>query len=148
MPKTLRQTVQRMNIRIPKPMMDEVEKIVSNHPELYNNRQQFIESAIREKIEKFGLTGATASQEIDDNLSVRVKETFLAYAIINNVKENSLPDHHTDLKQLEQYIRQHIMKIAKQEGINITEKRLDELTKDILDYHKRIVEGLTLMASQ
>jgi len=33
-------------------MMDEVEKIVTSHPELYNNRQQFIESAIREKIER------------------------------------------------------------------------------------------------
>jgi len=148
MPRTLRQTVQRMNIRIPKPMMDEVEKIVSGHPELYNNRQQFVESAIREKIERLGLMGVTASQQIDDNLLGRVKETFLAHVIINNVKENSLPDHHTDLKQLEQYIRQYIMKIAKQEGRNISQKRLDELTKDILDYHKRIVEGLTLMANQ
>ena len=148
MPKTLRQTVQRMNIRIPKPMMDEVEKIVSGHPELYNNRQQFIESAIREKIEKLGLIGVTASQEIGDSFSDRVKETFLTHAIINNVKDNSLPDHHTDLKQLEQYIRRHIMKIAEQEGVNISQKRLDELTKVLLDYHKGIVEGLTLMASQ
>jgi hypothetical protein len=148
MPRTLRQTVQRMNIRIPKPMMDEVEKIVSNHPELYNNRQQFIESSIREKIERLGLMGVTTSQQIDDNLLGRIKETFLAHIIINNVKENSPPDHHTDLKQLEQYIRRHIMKIAEQEGRNISQKRLDELTKAILDYHTGIVEGLALMASQ
>ena len=32
-------------------MMDEVEKIVNEHPELYNNRQQFIEASVREKIE-------------------------------------------------------------------------------------------------
>lgn len=52
MPRTLGKPMPRKNIRIPKPMMDEVEKIVTSHPELYNNRQQFIESAIREKIER------------------------------------------------------------------------------------------------
>jgi hypothetical protein len=36
-------------------MMDEVERIVEEHPELYNNRQQFIEAAIREKIESLRL---------------------------------------------------------------------------------------------
>ena len=56
MPRTLRGgAVPRKNIRIPKPMMDAVERIVEEHPELYNNRQQFIESAIREKIENFVL---------------------------------------------------------------------------------------------
>ncbi|MFQ5758105.1 MAG: ribbon-helix-helix domain-containing protein [Candidatus Bathyarchaeia archaeon] len=56
MPRTLRKgAVPRKNIRIPKPMMDQVEKIVEEHPELYNNRQQFVESAIREKIEMFVL---------------------------------------------------------------------------------------------
>jgi len=45
--------VPRKNIRIPKPMMDQVERIVEEHPELYNNRQQFIEAAIRENIEKY-----------------------------------------------------------------------------------------------
>ncbi len=52
----------RKNIRIPKPMMDEVERIVEEHPELYNNRQQFIEAAIRESIEKYAL-GNTVTQE-------------------------------------------------------------------------------------
>jgi metal-responsive CopG/Arc/MetJ family transcriptional regulator len=56
MPRTLRGgAVPRKNIRIPKPMMDAVERIVTDHPELYNNRQQFVESAIREKIENFVL---------------------------------------------------------------------------------------------
>ena len=58
MPRTLRGgAVPRKNIRIPKPMMDEVEKIVNEHPELYNNRQQFIEAAVREKIESIRLLG-------------------------------------------------------------------------------------------
>ena len=38
-------------------MMDEVERIVNEHPELYNNRQQFIEAAVREKIESIRLLG-------------------------------------------------------------------------------------------
>jgi metal-responsive CopG/Arc/MetJ family transcriptional regulator len=62
MPKTLRGgAVPRKNIRIPKPMMDEVERIVTDHPELYNNRQQFVEAAIREKIERLKLIGVKAS---------------------------------------------------------------------------------------
>ena len=52
----------RKNIRIPKPMMDKVERIVEEHPELYNNRQQFIEAAIRENIEKYVL-GSTLAQD-------------------------------------------------------------------------------------
>ena len=53
MPRTLRGgAVPRKNICIPEPMMVEVERIVEEHPELYNNRQQFIEAAIRAKIEK------------------------------------------------------------------------------------------------
>ncbi len=61
MPRTLRgEPVPRKNIRIPKPMMDQVERIVEEHPELYNNRQQFIESAIRESIEKYVLGNTRA----------------------------------------------------------------------------------------
>ncbi|MDH5461298.1 MAG: ribbon-helix-helix domain-containing protein [Candidatus Bathyarchaeota archaeon] len=63
MPRTLRgEAVPRKNIRIPKPMMDKVERIVEEHPELYNNRQQFIEAAIRENIEKYVL-GSTLSPD-------------------------------------------------------------------------------------
>lgn len=57
MPRTLRGgPVARRNIRIPAPMMDEVLRIVEEHPELYNNRQQFIEAAVREAIERYGKT--------------------------------------------------------------------------------------------
>jgi len=54
MPKTKRGSVPRKNIRIPKPLVDEVDRIVRECG-LYLNRQQFIESAIREKVEKFRL---------------------------------------------------------------------------------------------
>jgi len=40
----------RMAVRIPKSMIAEVDRLVRDLPELNYNRQQFIESAIREKI--------------------------------------------------------------------------------------------------
>lgn len=40
----------RVPIRIPGPMMNEVDRIVREHPELNFNRQQFVESSVREKI--------------------------------------------------------------------------------------------------
>ncbi len=40
----------RVPIRIPGPMMNEVDRIVRDHPELNFNRQQFVESSLREKI--------------------------------------------------------------------------------------------------
>jgi len=42
----------RVPIRIPGTMMNEVDRIVRDHPELDYNRQQFVESAVREKIER------------------------------------------------------------------------------------------------
>ena len=44
-------TKKRVQIRIPSPMVGEVDRIVREHPELNYNRQQFVESAVREKIE-------------------------------------------------------------------------------------------------
>jgi len=55
--------------------MDEVDRIV-REGELYTSRQQFIESAIRERIEKSKL-----AEEKGDDFSVHVKDTFLAQAI-------------------------------------------------------------------
>lgn len=139
MPKTKRETVSRKNIRIPTPLMDEVDRIVRECG-LYINRQKFIESAIRERIENIKSAG-----EIDDDLSVRVKETFLAHTIMGMVKEKKLPAHHSDLKEFEQRIRRYIRKRAEREGRKMTRKRLDWLTKEILEYHKEILEGLSLM---
>ena len=51
MPKTKGETVSRKNVRIPKPLMDEVDATVQEC-RMYIYRQQFIESAVREKIEK------------------------------------------------------------------------------------------------
>ena len=52
MPRTLTKVPERTNIRLPTPMINVVDEIVLAHPELFNNRQQYIENAIRERLEK------------------------------------------------------------------------------------------------
>ena len=42
----------RIPVRLPSTMMSEVDRLVRKHYELNYNRQQFIESAVREKIER------------------------------------------------------------------------------------------------
>jgi metal-responsive CopG/Arc/MetJ family transcriptional regulator len=42
----------RVAIRLPSGMMKEIDRVVRDHPELNYNRQQFVESAVREKIER------------------------------------------------------------------------------------------------
>ena len=52
MPRTLTKVEDRTNVRLPTPMIIFVDKTVEAHPELFNNRQQYIENAIRERLEK------------------------------------------------------------------------------------------------
>lgn len=47
----------RKPIRLPLPMVEEVDRIVKTFP-IYANRQQFVESAVRDKIEKVRLIEA------------------------------------------------------------------------------------------
>jgi len=39
-------------------------------------------------------------------------------------------------KELEQNMRQYILKMAKREGRKITKKYLDELTEETLEFHR------------
>jgi len=55
LPRTKKASEDRVVIRIPKPMMDEVDRMVCHHKEYHYNRQQFVESAIREKMERIKL---------------------------------------------------------------------------------------------
>jgi hypothetical protein len=109
---------------------------------VYINRQQFIEAAIRERIEQSKL-----AEKIGDDFASRIKDTFLAHAIINTIKEETLPAHHLDLKKFEQYVRGYVEERAEREGRGITKERMDELTEDLLEYYKELLEGLSLMAS-
>jgi len=52
MPRTKRENVGRVPIRIPEPMADEVDRIVKEYQEYGWNRQRFIETSIAEMIMK------------------------------------------------------------------------------------------------
>jgi hypothetical protein len=136
MPRTKRKAVARKNVRIPKPIIDEVDRIVQES-ELYINRQQFIESVIRERIEQSRLT-----EKIGADFVSRIKDKFLVHTIVNAVKEKTLPANHLDLKELEDYVRRCVEERAQREGKRITKERLDELTKYLLEYHKELLEEL------
>jgi Arc/MetJ-type ribon-helix-helix transcriptional regulator len=137
MPIAKRKAITRKNVRIPEPIIAEVDRIVGESG-LYINRQQFIESAIRERIEESRL-----SEKIGADFVARVKDKFLMHAIVNIVKEKTLPAHHLDLKELEQYIRRYIEKKAERESKRITKEQLDELIEYLLEYHKEMLKGLS-----
>jgi Arc/MetJ-type ribon-helix-helix transcriptional regulator len=156
MPKAGRKAVPRTNVRIPKPVMDRVDEIVQDSG-LYLNRQQFVESAIREKAEKTRLltereeldfgSGAkvkalSRGDKVSDDLLVSIKDAFMAHAVLKKVKEERLPADHLDLEQLEKRVREYVEKRAG--GKKLGKRRLDRLVKEILSYHLGILEGLSL----
>jgi len=142
--------VARKNVRIPKRLMDEVDRIVNNGG-LYLNRQQFVESAIGEKIERLGVLNAGSSPRfglrtdssciLDEDL-IGIKESFLVHTITALVKGKALPSHHSDQGQFREKIREYLIRKAEIEGKRLTNEQLDELTECLLKYHKDIVEGL------
>ena len=52
MPKTKQGRKPRTGVRLPDTMLEWIDQLVKEHPEMNYNRQQFVESAIREKIER------------------------------------------------------------------------------------------------
>ena len=138
-----------VTVRIPRKLADEIDEIIRSGTLGYRSRAEMVNEAIRLRIELLRLnnptTSRTTSQKTDDDLLIQVKETFLAHTIINVAKEKTLPPTHLDLKKLEQEIRQYIKNRAEEKGKKITKEYLDELTDDLLKYHKEILEGLALM---
>jgi hypothetical protein len=121
---------------------------------LYINRQQLIESAIRDKIEelKFVKTGETTSfrreskvnemmGEGENNLLVRIKETLLLHTAIS-MANGEMPDSNLDLRLFEQKIKSYIKGRAEGEDRKITEKQLDDLSQNLLQYYKELLKGL------
>jgi metal-responsive CopG/Arc/MetJ family transcriptional regulator len=64
MPRTVKKENSRKSVLVPVSMVEEIDRIVWEYPEFSYNRQQFIESAIREKIEKIQLLKANNSKNI------------------------------------------------------------------------------------
>jgi len=142
--------VERKNMRIPKRLMDEVDWIVNNGG-LYLNRQQFIESAIREKVERLKVLDAGSmprlglrsgsSCALDEDL-VAIKESFLVHTIMGLVNGKGLPSHHSDQGQFREKVRSYLMRKAEIEGRRLTEEQFDELTECLLKYRDDMLEGL------
>jgi hypothetical protein len=66
----------RVPIRIPGPMMNEVDRIVREHPELNYNRQQFVESSVREKIERIIMLEGAKSNTNQVTIGNRIKHLY------------------------------------------------------------------------
>ncbi len=58
MPRTINGENHRQSVRVPKRMIEDIDRIVKEYPGLNYNRQQLIESAIRDKIENLHLIKA------------------------------------------------------------------------------------------
>ncbi len=157
MPKTNVQT-ERKSIRIPKHLIEEVDSIVKKS-RLYLNRQQFIESAIREKIENIdSINGKVTSVGLDssflnifqspkDDVLIGVKESFLMHTIAALIKGKNIPNDHLSPNFIEEKITSYIKRKAEIEGKQLTEKQVICLTNNLLEYHKGILQGLQLLES-
>ncbi len=142
--------VERKNVRIPKRLMDEVDWIVGNSG-LYLNRQQFIESAIREKVERLRVLDAGSLLHLDKGSGLSgvssvdyagIKEAFLVHTVTNLVNGKAMPSHHSDIVQFEERVRSYLVKMAEIGGKSLAKRELDELTESILKYHKGMLAGL------
>jgi Arc/MetJ-type ribon-helix-helix transcriptional regulator len=118
MPNTKRKAISRKNVRIPEPLMDEVDRIVRESG-LYINRQQFIESAIREKIEESKL-----SEKIGDDFAARIKDKVLIEDNDKGIVLKPLPSPNDDLGSLKPFFK------GKTARELLEESRKDELTKE------------------
>jgi Arc/MetJ-type ribon-helix-helix transcriptional regulator len=148
-------SIVRKNIRIPKQLMDAVDHVVTQSG-LYLNRQQFVESAIREKVENHrrytkGLTrtglGSKPLSPIgkDSSVLVGVKESFLMHTIVELARGKGLPSDHVDPSYIKERIRSYIIKKAQIEGKELTEEQADELTSFLFEYHKELLQSLSLL---
>lgn len=155
----LHEEEQYVTVRIPNFFNDLIKKYIELHQEEMKllgqrtSRAGVVKKALYEFFMEEGIiqektkTEKGVTSEPDD-FWIRVKETFFAHSILKISKEAKLPGHHSDLDKLEQLIKRYIIKRAEEKGKEVTEKYLIELTKELVDYHEEIVEGLNIIAAQ
>ena len=78
---------------------------------------------------------------------VRVKESFLMHSIVALVKGKNMPNDHLDFPLIEEKIKSYVKRKAEIEGKQLTEKQIAELTDSLLEYHKGILQGLSILES-
>jgi len=106
MPRTKREKVERVPVRIPKPMADEVDRIVREYEEYGWNRQRLIETSIAEMIMK-----------------VKSSEAVLVPGETYDMARKYYEDHKEELrikhglKNMEDFINFCVQKCFKEKGL-------------------------------
>jgi Arc/MetJ-type ribon-helix-helix transcriptional regulator len=142
MPIAKRKPIARKNVRIPQPIISEVDRIVRENG-VYVNRQQFIETALRERIGNIKSAEKTDAAFVD-----RVRHRLLVHVLVNVAKARVVPPDHLDMRRCERYIRQCVEERAEREGKMLTKERRNEFIADLSEYCKELIEGVSVEANR
>jgi hypothetical protein len=82
MPKLIGEKTARVTMPLPKPMVDEVDRIVRTHPQCAWNRQKYVEEAIREKNER-----TLANDQKPKEVTAPPEPLFCRYCGSKNAKD-------------------------------------------------------------
>ena len=139
-----------VTVRIPKFFDDLINKYIELHKEemksrgLRTSRAGVVKEALYEMLEREGIIPETY-QKIPATYSKLSKEMLFAHAIVKTARGEKLPSNHTDLNYLKNFIRQLVKKKARKNDIKMKEEQLEALVEELLQYHKRLLEMLTMM---
>jgi hypothetical protein len=85
MPKTIGEKIPRTTLALPKPLVEEIDRIVGTFPQYAWNRQKFAEEAIREKI--FALEHPPATEQKPREVTAPPEQLFCRYCGSKNAKD-------------------------------------------------------------
>lgn len=105
-------------VRIPKPMLTAVDKIVEDYTHYYSDREQFVQQAIRDLIMR-AVTNTPQFSSI--NLSKIAKNDVLSK------------------DECEARLRDTITEIAKKENLKLTEEQIKHLAQGIMRQHEELM---------
>ncbi len=142
MPIAKRKAIARKNVRIPEPLIDEVDRIVQENG-LYINRQQFIEAAIRDRLEQ-----NRSGEKADAAFEADIKHRLLVHVVVNAARDRAVPADHSELKRRERYIRQCVEERAAREGKLLTKAQQDALVADLSEYCTGMLNGFNAEANR
>jgi len=145
-----------VTVRIPQFFDDLIKKYIAANQEemrllgLRTSRASVVKQALYEFLKKGGVVQEQPVTQKDvsnqDDFFLRSKEIFLAHSIIKLANGKTLPPNHLDLKELEQSTKKYITKRAEKTGNSIKKQEIEALSKELVEYHKEIVEGLDLIS--
>jgi hypothetical protein len=138
-----RKAVARKNVRIPEPIIDQVDRIVKESG-LYVSRQQFIEAALRDRIER-----TTSWMNADLAFSNSVKNDVLLHFLLNAVLKGELPPaDHYDFEKIKNYAKLSVERLLKREGLTSSEEQVDSLADSLATFSWDLLQKLKVGASR